>query len=181
MAVGDVSTVSFPIETEPCISVHAFLLRVLLLVLVLPQCSSAYSNRVKESREISNDFATRFRTSSIRRLNNERDEIHRSFSSVKKSFSFSLSLLLFLQFCFSPPLFSISISLALVSPFRREPGHNKSSGFFHFDFAFYRVATLLPGNKHFHIAWIEYFRERERERKREGVEFVAQYHDRDVY
>ena len=57
MAVGDVSTVSFPIETEPCISVHAFLLRVLLLLLVLPQCSSAYSNRVKESREISNDFA----------------------------------------------------------------------------------------------------------------------------
>ena len=114
------------------------------------------------------DFATRFRTSSIRRLNNERDEIHRSFSSVKKSFSFSLSLLLFLQFCFSPPLFSISISLALVSPFRWESGHNKSSGFFHFDFAFYRVATLLPGNKHFHIARIEYFRERERERERES-------------
>lgn len=113
--MGDVSTVSFPIETESCISVHAFLLRVLLLLLVLPQCSSAYSNRVKESREISNDFATRFRTSSIRRLNNERDEIHRSFLSVKKSFSFSLSLSYSSSSFVFPPRFFLFLFPSLSS------------------------------------------------------------------
>lgn len=63
------------------------------------------SRRVKKSRKISNDqpddFAT-FRTSSIRGLNNERDEIRRSFLPVGRCKSFGLLFCFFSYFpCFS--------------------------------------------------------------------------------
>lgn len=148
-----VSTASSWSKTEPCILVHAFLLR---LRVVFhndhPRIRIVWKSRVKFRTISLGRSRHAFRTSSIRRLNNERDEIQPSFSSVKKSFSFSLSLSLFYSsssFVF-PPLFSPFLLSLAVSRFRRESEHNKSSGFFHFDFAFYRVATLLPENKHFH-------------------------------
>lgn len=99
-----VSTASSWSKTEPCILVHAFLLR---LRVVFhndhPRIRVVWKSRVKFRTISLGRSRHAFRTSSIRRLNNERDEIQPSFSSVKKSFSFSLSLSL--SFTLPPVLF----------------------------------------------------------------------------